>query len=169
MLYRATSDGFTAKAFHAKYDGKSKTVTIIKTNGDCVFGGYTSAAWNNKGDYIADYSAFIFSLRRKGVSHCEKLKIKRPNTAIIGHYHYGPIFGRGSGHAIVKNCDHGYTANLLYIVIIWNLDVIFLFPIIQILNHFVKQKLDNLMSVRKGILMDIKILEIILLASKRNG
>jgi hypothetical protein len=48
LLYRATRDGFTAKAFHVKCDGKPKTITIIKTDQDYVFGGYTSAAWNNK-------------------------------------------------------------------------------------------------------------------------
>ena len=37
LLYRATRDGFTANAFHSKCDGKSKTITIIKTNGNYVF------------------------------------------------------------------------------------------------------------------------------------
>jgi hypothetical protein len=47
LLYRATRDGFTASAFHEKCDGKENTITIIKTNGNYVFGGYTSAKWNS--------------------------------------------------------------------------------------------------------------------------
>ena len=43
LLYRATRDGFTASAFHEKCDGKENTITIIKTNGNYVFGGHTSA------------------------------------------------------------------------------------------------------------------------------
>jgi hypothetical protein len=32
LLYRATRDGFTSKAFHSKCDGKGNTITIIKNN-----------------------------------------------------------------------------------------------------------------------------------------
>lgn len=106
LLYRATRDGFTANAFHAKCDGKAKTITIIKTNGNYVFGGYTSAAWNKAGTYIADTNAFIFSLRRNGVSKCEKFMVKNPNAAIIGHKHYGPIFGGGNGNAVNNYCGY---------------------------------------------------------------
>ena len=41
LLYQATRDGFSAKAFHQKCDGYQNTLTIIKTNGNYVFGGYT--------------------------------------------------------------------------------------------------------------------------------
>ena len=112
LLYRATEDGFTANAFHAKCDGKAKTITIIKTNANYVFGGYTSAAWNNNGTYIADTNAFIFCLRRNGVSQFEKFIVKNPNAAIIGHYHYGPIFGGGNGHAVNNYC--GYCGSYNY-------------------------------------------------------
>jgi hypothetical protein len=113
LLYRATRDGFTANAFHAKCDGKSKTITIIMTNGNYVFGGYTSAAWNSAGTYIADTNAFIFSLRRNGVSKCEKFMVKNPNMAIIGHKHYGPIFGGGNGNAVNNYCAACNTNNNL--------------------------------------------------------
>ena len=103
-MYRATQDGFTANEFHSKCDGESKTITIIKTNTNYVFGGYTSSAWNSEGDYIFDSNAFIFSLRRNGVSKCEKFMVKNPDKAIIGHRHYGPIFGGGYGHAVNKTC-----------------------------------------------------------------
>jgi hypothetical protein len=111
LLYRASRDGFTANAFHTKCDRKAKTITIIKTNGNYIFGGYASAAWNSDGTYIADTNAFIFSVRRNGVSKCEKFMVKNPETAIIGNKHYGPIFGGGNGKAANKYyCDYcGYS------------------------------------------------------------
>ena len=61
LLYRATRDGFESRSFHLKCDGKANTVTIIKTNGNYVFGGYTAAKWTSMGVYVNDTSA-IFSV-----------------------------------------------------------------------------------------------------------
>jgi hypothetical protein len=44
LLYRATRDGFTGKAFHY------------------VFDGYASSAWNSSDTWINDQNAFLFSL-----------------------------------------------------------------------------------------------------------
>ncbi len=52
LLYRSTRDGFTSQAFHSKCDGKGKTITIIKSNLDYVFGGYASSVWNSSTSYI---------------------------------------------------------------------------------------------------------------------
>jgi hypothetical protein len=94
LLYRGSRDGFTALAFHEKCDGKSNTVTIIKTDEDYVFGGYTSAAWHSKGNFIKDANAFIFSLRKNGISDDKKkFKVKNENKAIYGNLKYGPAFG----------------------------------------------------------------------------
>jgi hypothetical protein len=93
LLYRATKDGFTGEAFHQKCDGKANTVTIIKTDGDYVFGGYTAAEWNSDGNKIEDSNAFIFSLRRNGVSQSDKFLVYKTNEAIFGYSGYGPTFG----------------------------------------------------------------------------
>ena len=97
LLYRATRDGFAAKAFHQKCDGKVNTITIIRNNANYVFGGYASAAWNSAGAYIIDANAFIFSLRRNGNSENHKFMIKNGSSgdAIHGGSTYGPLFGRG--------------------------------------------------------------------------
>ena len=44
LCYRASSDGWSAHTFHSRCDGKTNTVTIIKT-GQYVFGGYTDIPW----------------------------------------------------------------------------------------------------------------------------
>ena len=94
LLYRATTDGFEAKSFHAKCDGKENTITIIKTNGNYVFGGYTAAKWTSEGTYYKDSKAFIFSLRRTGISCNHKFMVKDTNYAINALYTFGPIFGK---------------------------------------------------------------------------
>ena len=88
LLYRATRDGFTCKAFHSLCDGKEKTITIIKNNLNYVFGGYASAAWNSSDSWIVDDYAFVFSLRRDDITKCEKLKIKTFYNALIGSIAY---------------------------------------------------------------------------------
>jgi hypothetical protein len=93
LLYRATRDGFTSQSFHSKYDGKGNTITIIKNNLNYVFGGYASSAWNSSNTWIDDPNAFIFSLRRAGVSFKDKFTVKKAQYALFGTSGYGPTFG----------------------------------------------------------------------------
>lgn len=93
LLYRASRDGFTGDAFHSKCDKKPNTVSIIKNELNYVFGGYTSAKWSNNDEFITDRNAYIFSLRRKGISNNQKFKIKNAELAIYGDSNYGPTFG----------------------------------------------------------------------------
>ena len=95
LLYRATRDGFTPQAFHSKCDGKGNTITIIKNNLNYVFGGYASSAWNSSNTWINDPNAFLFSLRRAGVSFKDKFTVKLAQYALQGNSSYGPIFGNG--------------------------------------------------------------------------
>jgi hypothetical protein len=97
LLYRATRDGFNSQAFHSKCDGKENTITIIKSNLNYVFGGYASSAWNSSGKWINDSNAFLFSLRRQGVSPVfqDKFTVKKAENALYGNSSYGPTFGGG--------------------------------------------------------------------------
>ena len=94
MIYQASKDGFGAKDFHGKCDGKDKTLTIIKTTNNFIFGGYTEASWSSLKQWINDPKAFIFSL-----VNSSKTKIKINNSesshAIYGGSDCGPSFGRG--------------------------------------------------------------------------
>ena len=96
LLYRATRDGFGAKDFHSKCDGKANTITIIKNNLNYVFGGYASEPWNSSFEDEIDSNAFLFSLRRDGKSYNDKFTFKNDNEYkffLIGDENYGPIFG----------------------------------------------------------------------------
>ena len=105
LLYRASIDGFTAHVFHEKCDGKANTVTIIKNNLNYVFGGYTSAKWSSEGKYCTDPNAFLFSLRRNGVSCSHKFSIVNVQEAIFGTSNYGPTFGGGHDIRIFDRSD----------------------------------------------------------------
>lgn len=48
LLYRATRDGFGARAFHSMCDNFAKTLTIIKTKNGDILGGYTNQTWSPK-------------------------------------------------------------------------------------------------------------------------
>lgn len=103
LLYRASRDGFTGKVFHSKCDNKANTITIIKNNLNYVFGGYTSSAWNSHSVTVSDANAYIFSLRRNGISKCEKFAIKQAQDAVYSCSNYGPVFGGGYADIFIIN------------------------------------------------------------------
>ena len=98
LMYRASRDGFTLKAFHDRCDNVPNTVIIIRNTFNYVFGGFTSAKWNSDFVWMTDPTAFIFSLRRNGTSNIHQLPINSTvvNYAIYGSSSYGPQFGGGS-------------------------------------------------------------------------
>ena len=51
LLYRASEHGYTAKSFHECCDDKGPTLVIIKSSNGCVFGGYTTQSWRERGIY----------------------------------------------------------------------------------------------------------------------
>ena len=104
LLYRATRDGFTPAAFHSRCDNISNTITIIKTNLNYVFGGYTSVGWNSNEEWITDSDAYIFSLRRNGISTNEKYVVKSPQYAYIG-FSSSNLFAFGAGYDVLISAN----------------------------------------------------------------
>jgi hypothetical protein len=99
LLYRGSRDGFTPQAFHSNCDGKKRTVTIIKSDSDYVFGGYTASPWkSDNGTYGNDPTAFIFNLRQNGQSNTKKIsKVNDTTRAIYNNKIFGPAFGSYEG------------------------------------------------------------------------
>jgi hypothetical protein len=110
LLYKLTRDGYGLSTFHSKCDGKSNTVTIIKTNSNYVFGAYTAAMWKSDGTYTYGYdtTAFIFSLRRNGISYNEKYMVRDPSFAIGNYDNWGPTFGEADSDIYLTLRDGGY-------------------------------------------------------------
>src|SRR5579883_1376314 len=80
LLYRGSRDGFEASDFHFSCDNKPKTLTIVKSTSECIFGGYTEAEWSSSEDNLfkRDPNAFLFSLVNK---QNEPIKIKVANES----------------------------------------------------------------------------------------
>ncbi|RIB20921.1 kinase-like domain-containing protein [Gigaspora rosea] len=63
LLIRGTQDGFLAKTFHEKCDGKGPTLTIIKVKDtDEILGGYNPISWTESIEHIHSLNSFIFKL-----------------------------------------------------------------------------------------------------------
>ena len=92
LLYRASEDGFSSSSFHEKCDGIKNTLTIIKSTNNNIFGGYTGAAWNQKGSYIYDTDSFIYSFINKS-NFPFKTNCTDNENSIVGHSSLGPRFG----------------------------------------------------------------------------
>ncbi|KAJ5068345.1 e3 ubiquitin-protein ligase trim56-like [Anaeramoeba ignava] len=106
--FSAKRDGFDCQNWHKAVDNKGKTLVIIKTKDNFIFGGFTQVGWtndkskwreedrNDDDGFIKDSNAFIFSLRNnKGDRKPEKFTIKQEmeKYAIGYHLSYGPVFG----------------------------------------------------------------------------
>ncbi|KAJ5073213.1 pep-cterm sorting domain-containing protein [Anaeramoeba ignava] len=115
--FSAKIDGFDCKNWHDKCDNKGKTLVIIKTEDNFIFGGFTrvgfirdKSKWNNDyGDvgWITDPNAFIFSLRNdKNDRKSEKFPIKKSQeqyAILYGYSGSGPTFGFGNQGDIYLN------------------------------------------------------------------
>lgn len=65
LIYRASDDGFSSNNFHLKCDDYLDTLTLIKTNDNYVFGGYTSLPWGlvKPEEKSIFHHEFIFSIK----------------------------------------------------------------------------------------------------------
>ncbi|KAJ5075748.1 hypothetical protein M0811_06610 [Anaeramoeba ignava] len=90
--YSAKKDGFNSHDWHNKVDNKGKTLIIIQTKDNFIFGGFTSVGFNGNKGRINDSNAFIFSLRNdKNDRKLEKFPIKK-DYAIFSRLDHGPHF-----------------------------------------------------------------------------
>jgi len=114
LLHRASTDGFTAAAFHAHCDGVARTVTVARSVGGFIFGGYSgSAAWGNQGQWAASDGAFLFRLDGPGVSAPSKhALVQNPGHAIYCHGGHGPTFGAGHDLYIQNSAGIGGATNV---------------------------------------------------------
>ncbi|KAJ5066666.1 pep-cterm sorting domain-containing protein [Anaeramoeba ignava] len=118
--FSAKRDGFDSQKWHKSCDDKGKTLVIIKTKDNFIFGGFTQVGFkpSKRGIWIQDENAFIFSFRNdKNDRKPEKFPIieEKKEDAIYSRENLGPLFS----NAIYLNSDlqpgysnFGYTYNL---------------------------------------------------------
>ncbi|KAJ5077306.1 pep-cterm sorting domain-containing protein [Anaeramoeba ignava] len=117
--YSAKKDGFDSKKWHSSVDNKGKTLVIIKTKDNYIFGGFTQIGfisdqefWESKdsgGGWIKDINAFIFSLRNdKNDRKPSKFEIKQGGrSALFYRLNCGPKFAGDID--LNSNLQAGYT------------------------------------------------------------
>jgi len=119
LLYRASRDGWDASDFHGMCNGKGATVTVVKSSGGYIFGGYTDVAWSGEAEdshedsndvvqvFKSSTESFLFSLKdHEGIGPV-KMPIKSDKTgrAVCHHSSYGPLFGRGDDLGVASNAN----------------------------------------------------------------
>ena len=96
LLYRGSRDGLTGQAFHRLCDDQGATLTVVRSKGGYVFGGYASVSWkSSNGTYSADASAFMFTLTNPVNQPAKYVPIANDPYAIYCNPTYGPTFGGG--------------------------------------------------------------------------
>ena len=109
LIYRGSRDGFQSKNFHEKCDNKGETLTIIQSNDNYIFGGYTEINWESAENNLRKKgigNEFIFTLKNPHSIKPSKYNIKKKylNSSIICDSNLGPIFS-GNDIRIEDNCN----------------------------------------------------------------
>ncbi|RGB34120.1 hypothetical protein C1646_815568 [Rhizophagus diaphanus] len=98
LLYRASRDGDTPAAFHAKCDYKGATISVAKiTNSDQIVGGYNPLYWYSGITYMSANDSFIFSFKNKNNFQSAKIGYSNGLNSIGGFTSNGPVFGGNYG------------------------------------------------------------------------
>lgn len=89
LLFDSQTDGDRAKTFHEKCDYKRCTLTVLETNKDQRFGGYTNEYFESPDEWFdkEDSNAFVFSLTNKKIYN-----VLKNSPAISCDKEYGPYF-----------------------------------------------------------------------------
>uniref|UniRef100_A0A182SMJ1 Probable small nuclear ribonucleoprotein E n=1 Tax=Anopheles maculatus TaxID=74869 RepID=A0A182SMJ1_9DIPT len=107
MVYRASTNGFAASAFHRHCDGVAPLFIIALSSNGAISGGFTDVAFaktNRKGGYLHSEKAFLFALNYNNEPSTKFDIVKKP-YAICYHPDCGPIFGAGADLLISNNCN----------------------------------------------------------------
>eukprot|EP01084_Bolivina_argentea_P107223 191726_1 len=99
LLYSAQIHGWAAENYHSKCDHYSPTITIINSNYDHIFGGFTNVPLSDNHEVYSDKNAFLFLIRSNPTKNDKpqifKLKPHTSGNAIWYYKSFGPMFGEG--------------------------------------------------------------------------
>lgn len=100
LIYRGSTHGFGADKFHARCDFNGPTLTIVLSDDNWRFGGFTMQSWKSTREYIDDPKAFLFNL-----DLATKYPYLGDGRAIYCVDKFGPCFGGGSDLFIDDECN----------------------------------------------------------------
>jgi hypothetical protein len=120
LLWRGTRDGFRAREFHMRCDGRGNTLTLIRDRNRNIFGGFTpveweAREWNGRNDiddnrWKSDRSlkSFLFTIcnPRQVPPRRFPLRADKKDYAIYCSASNGPRFGGGSNGIVIADDCH---------------------------------------------------------------
>ncbi|XP_026734002.1 BTB/POZ domain-containing protein 19 isoform X1 [Trichoplusia ni] len=103
LIFRASTHGFSAQAFHSHCDGVAPVLLLVQLSRGEVVGGFSEAAWvaGGAGGYAAAERAFLFALAEPPARYT----LLKKAFALCYHPDCGPIFGAGADLFISSNCN----------------------------------------------------------------
>ena len=109
ILYRASTNGYSAESFHRHCDGHSPTFVVVVNDSGDICGGFTDVAWSApndpKGKYQVSESSFLFTLINSKNVPPSKFDVIKKRFAVAHHRQCGPCFGAGADLFISNNCN----------------------------------------------------------------
>ena len=116
LIYRASRDGWKVINFESKCINKSKTIIIIHSDKNNIFGAYRSVPWktvNNINGYTwyADNNAFLFLVKSSKNYQPAIFNVKQSDDCAVWDYatNQGVLFGFGGGWGhdicVYENCN----------------------------------------------------------------
>ena len=113
LLYRASRDGKSASAFHAKCDNKGPTLTVVTSDGGYEVGAYTDVAWTSRGNHTRSDRAWLFTTKCHAGLPPTQMKLTNSGYAMKDASSYGPTFGGNHDLHVPNNPQTAWcTANL---------------------------------------------------------
>ncbi|XP_065162443.1 uncharacterized protein [Atheta coriaria] len=109
LVYRASTHGYSAAAFHGHCDGVAPIYVVVLGAKGEICGGFSDAAWETQPGkshhYATSDKAFLFTLCNNKDVPPTQFHIKKKTVAICYHPDFGPIFGAGADLLISSNCN----------------------------------------------------------------
>ncbi|KAJ2944108.1 hypothetical protein O0L34_g18073 [Tuta absoluta] len=103
LIFRASTHGYSAAAFHAACDGAAPVLVLVWPARGAPIGGFSEVPWTSGGaaGYLPADRAFLFALADPPAKYP---LVKKP-VALCYHPDCGPIFGAGADLLISNNCN----------------------------------------------------------------
>lgn len=109
LVFRGSSQGFSAAAFHKYCDNLSPLFVIVQGVRGEISGGFTDVAFtknSRKGGYINSERSFLFTLSSPQPNfQIVKYDVVKKPYSICYHKDCGPIWGAGADLLIANNCN----------------------------------------------------------------
>ncbi|GAB6028325.1 hypothetical protein CHUAL_002498 [Chamberlinius hualienensis] len=108
LIFRASTHGYSAEAFHRHCDNISPTMVLVLGARGEICGGFSDVPWgktSDKGRYVTSEKAFLFTLINNQDIPPTKFDVVKKMFAIAHHSEFGPMFGAGADLCIASNCN----------------------------------------------------------------